>query len=146
MSSLHTRSAFPPPPPYYKDFLTEEEVSPPPPPGANYSLYGVKYSLLDEELSLDEAITLEDAKGVQDKAVALKRLSATLSSNCVELIDFFIQCPVMAREKIVDIEVILINMHFIINSYRPHQVCRIPPSLSTLFFLCFLVTLVTITL
>eukprot|EP01117_Protostelium_nocturnum_P013300 TRINITY_DN494_c0_g1_i3.p2 TRINITY_DN494_c0_g1~~TRINITY_DN494_c0_g1_i3.p2 ORF type:complete len:130 (-),score=26.66 TRINITY_DN494_c0_g1_i3:1063-1452(-) len=51
----------------------------------------------------------------------LKKLNRSLNMKYIELLTFLIENPEQYQSKVEDIELILINMHHLLNSYRPHQ-------------------------
>lgn len=66
------------------------------------------------------AATDKDAKHY-DRAFELKRLAKSLLLNFLELTGVMARSPADAEAKIKDLRTIFINMHHILNEYRPHQ-------------------------
>lgn len=61
-----------------------------------------------------------DAKH-HDRAFELKRLAKSLLLNFLELSGTLSGSPADAEAKVQDLRTIFINMHHILNEYRPHQ-------------------------
>jgi len=59
---------------------------------------------------------------IVDHAVELKKLHQLLLLRFGELLDRLLTSPETYKAKVQEIEVILVNMHHLMNSYRPHQV------------------------
>lgn len=55
----------------------------------------------------------------------LKKLNISLLFNYFELIDILIKNPPLYQKKLEEIKTILINMHHLMNAYRPHQARQI---------------------
>eukprot|EP00741_Cyanophora_paradoxa_P020088 tig00021234_g19389.t1 len=135
------QSALPPPPSYYKLFADgtcdsnvtssadkpakRKRIPPPPPkpPEGTYVMFGESYST-------DEALpSLQDQGREQlypqgddiDKRAELKKLNRSLLVNMLQLLDVLITSPSQFRTKIQDIELLFVNMHHLVNSFRPHQ-------------------------
>ena len=62
----------------------------------------------------------KDAKHY-DRAFELKRLAKSLLLNFLELAGTLSIAPTDAAAKIADLRTIFINIHHILNEYRPHQ-------------------------
>ncbi|KFA46087.1 hypothetical protein S40293_07743 [Stachybotrys chartarum IBT 40293] len=56
-----------------------------------------------------------------DRALELKRLAKSLLLNFLELTGTMSRNPSRADAKVADLRTLFINMHHIINEYRPHQ-------------------------
>ena len=56
-----------------------------------------------------------------DRAFELKRLTKSLLLNFLELTGTLATAPISAEAKVQDLRTIFINMHHVINEYRPHQ-------------------------
>jgi mediator of RNA polymerase II transcription subunit 7 len=78
-----------------------------------------------EEQGIDNlpATGSSDAKDAKhyDRAFELKRLAKSLLLNFLELTGVMARSPADAEAKIKDLRTIFINMHHILNEYRPHQ-------------------------
>ena len=55
-------------------------------------------------------------------SIEMKKMNLSLLANFIELITVLIQTPLKQHEKIDDLELLFLNLHNIINDYRPHQV------------------------
>ncbi|KZZ97365.1 Mediator complex, subunit Med7 [Moelleriella libera RCEF 2490] len=62
----------------------------------------------------------KDAKHY-DRAFELKRLAKSLLLNFLELAGVLSRVPADAEAKIADLRTLFINVHHILNEYRPHQ-------------------------
>lgn len=51
----------------------------------------------------------------------LKKLNRALLFNFLELLEVLVKNPVLYQKKVDDLEVIFVNMHHLLNSFRPHQ-------------------------
>jgi mediator of RNA polymerase II transcription subunit 7 len=141
-------SVFPPPPKYYKYFTAEnlEKLSnyedaenkvdelpqplqylipPKPPTDTYYRSFGNIWHPNQSDLQ-----SLEDAGIKQlynpitnssDRIWELKKLLKSLLVNYIELTGIMSVTPEKFPEKVEDIRIILINMHHLLNEYRPHQ-------------------------
>lgn len=78
-----------------------------------------------EEQGIDNlpAAGSSDAKDAKhyDRAFELKRLAKSLLLNFLELTGVMARSPADAEAKIKDLRTIFINIHHILNEYRPHQ-------------------------
>ena len=52
----------------------------------------------------------------------LLKLQKSLLFKYLELVDVLVKYPSLWKEKASEIDLILVNMHHLINDYRPHQV------------------------
>ncbi|KAI0164038.1 mediator complex, subunit Med7 [Xylariaceae sp. FL1272] len=100
------------------------------PPNGEWRIFGDTYRLKDELPKLDDSQIKrlfpnpeerdQDGKHF-DRATILKRLAKSSLLNFLELVARLATNPESAEEKITDIRDIFINMHHLINEYRPHQ-------------------------
>ncbi|KAI1268156.1 mediator complex, subunit Med7 [Xylariaceae sp. FL1019] len=100
------------------------------PPDGQWRIFGDTYRLKDELPKLDDGQIKrlfpnpeerdQDGKHF-DRATILKRLAKSSLLNFLELVARLATSPESAEEKITDIRDIFINMHHLINEYRPHQ-------------------------
>ncbi|KAM0454805.1 hypothetical protein ACHAPV_008178 [Trichoderma viride] len=104
---------------------------PPEPADGRWRVFGDQYMLDDKLPTLEEqgidnlpatgsSATDKDAKHY-DRAFELKRLAKSLLLNFLELTGVMARSPADAEAKIKDLRTIFINMHHILNEYRPHQ-------------------------
>jgi len=132
-------STFPPPPLFYT--LYESNVStpegqvelqtliggsPPPPPPipieGTYNMFGRMYTTEDFLPSLESEGRIQlYSKERIDHIAELKRLMRLLLSKFLALLDSLVNQPEQQGQKIEEIELIFINLHHLINSFRPHQ-------------------------
>lgn len=135
-----------PPPPWYHEYFTKSNLArakqhkndedkdsfpyklmvPPQPPAETYRGFGNIWQVQDKLLSLEAAgiKQLYDDKDVEDHAGRideLKRLLKSLLLNFLELVGMMSINPESFPSKAEDIRIILINMHHLLNEYRPHQ-------------------------
>ncbi|KAG6002432.1 hypothetical protein E4U21_003106 [Claviceps maximensis] len=100
------------------------------PADGRWRLFGDHYMLDDKLPTLeDQGITNlpnldlsapKDAKHY-DRAFELKKLVKSLLLNFLELTGTLFHNPAGAEAKIQDLRTLLINIHHILNEYRPHQ-------------------------
>ncbi|KAG5974587.1 hypothetical protein E4U55_008135 [Claviceps digitariae] len=100
------------------------------PADGRWRLFGDQYMLDDKLPTLqDQGITnlpnldlpaSKDAKHY-DRAFELKKLVKSLLLNFLELTGTLSHNPTNAEPKIQDLRTLLINIHHILNEYRPHQ-------------------------
>ena len=148
------RSPFPPPPPYYKKYTRENvetlaawkneiiserdatemlgatpaEMEPPTPPrdDEDYFIFGQKWSSKMSLPSLEESGCQQLYKGTSfDPREELSRLNRSALVTFLDLIQRLVEKPSQADQLVDHLRIILINMHHIINEYRPHQVCGV---------------------
>lgn len=124
-------SAFPLPPMQYINHYTDDNIKrgrapqPPPPPLQD------KYQMFGQMFTADDAIIRPlEASGVRrlypqayDHKRELKKLNHSILVNFLDLIDILIRAPDSQKrmEKLDDLNLLFINMHHLINEYRPHQ-------------------------
>ncbi|KAM0513636.1 hypothetical protein ACHAPE_007686 [Trichoderma viride] len=103
---------------------------PPEPADGRWRVFGDQYMLDDKLPTLEEqgidnlpatnSAADKDAKHY-DRAFELKRLAKSLLLNFLELTGVMARSPADAEAKINDLRTVFINMHHILNEYRPHQ-------------------------
>ncbi|KAL7785922.1 MED7 domain-containing protein [Trichoderma ceciliae] len=104
---------------------------PPEPADGRWRVFGDQYMLDDKLPTLEEqgienlpatcsSNNAKDAKHY-DRAFELKRLAKSLLLNFLELTSILSRNPAGAEAKIKDLRTIFINIHHILNEYRPHQ-------------------------
>lgn len=99
---------------------------PPVPPKETYRGFGSVWQVHDKLLPLQSVgiRQLYDEKDVEDhngRIEALRRLLKSLLLNFLQLLGMMSVNPESFPAKTEDIRVILINMHHLLNEYRPHQ-------------------------
>ena len=126
-------SAMPLPPTQYIKLYSEENqrrgaCPPPPPPLANtepYRMFGQAFSPEDCIISSLESQGIPRLYSTKDldRKKELKKLNHSILVNFLDLLDLLIKAPdsVKREEKIKDLDHLFINMHHLINEFRPHQ-------------------------
>lgn len=144
-------AAYPAPPPFWKQFTlaNEEELKkaealsgdeqsqqklplhlaylrPPPPPSESaesYTTFGQK-QIIDptkpSSLPIDQLLFDPNEPNL-NHATLLSKLTKSLLLNFLELASVLSLDPAEHEEKTADIRQLLINIHVVINIYRPHQ-------------------------
>jgi len=126
-------AAWPTPPRFYRLYAPDAPVPPPPPPrppvvgqGATFSAFGVAYRAdyalpTLQEQGLEQLYPQEPGT---DMAEQLRRMTHSVVFSFLQLLELLVQRPsdtAAADTKLRDIELLFINIHHLINSYRPHQ-------------------------
>ncbi|KYK61138.1 hypothetical protein DCS_02279 [Drechmeria coniospora] len=121
--------------PNLPDDLTNLQA-PPEPADGRWRVFGDQYMLDDKLPTLeDQGITnlhaaanesqqqqLQDKDGKHyDRALELKKLSKSLLLNFLELVGVMSHNPADGEAKVKDLRTLFINLHHILNEYRPHQ-------------------------
>ncbi|CCI45962.1 unnamed protein product [Albugo candida] len=126
-------SEFPPPPAFFSLYQVNNADAPlPPAPMApNYHMFGTPYSTKDivpdllpddsKKLYLPTLSTQDPKEQSIDYKAQLKKLNRSLLANCIQLLDVLIRNPKLFNEKVDDLELLFVNMHNLINKFRPHQ-------------------------
>ncbi|POR32629.1 Mediator of RNA polymerase II transcription subunit 7, partial [Tolypocladium paradoxum] len=103
---------------------------PPEPADGRWRVFGDQYMLDDRLPTLEEqGIANLPATGPSpskeakhyDRAFELKKLAKSLLLNFLELAGTLSRSPAAAAAKTQDLRTLFINMHHILNEYRPHQ-------------------------
>ncbi|CAI5508040.1 unnamed protein product [Closterium sp. Naga37s-1] len=124
-----TASTYPPPPPYYKLYAAYDPHTrtggPPPPPAVTgeYVSFGAPYNTEDRLPSLEEQGVRQlfpSSKNINTRA-ELKALGRELGLLVLELADVLVERPSQAGRCVEDISLLFTNLHFLLNSLRPHQ-------------------------
>ncbi|CAI5955337.1 unnamed protein product [Closterium sp. NIES-64] len=124
-----TASTYPPPPPYYKLYAAYDPHTrtggPPPPPAitGEYVSFGAPYNTEDRLPSLEEQGVRQlfpSTKNINTRA-ELKALGRELGLLVLELADVLVERPSQAGRCVEDISLLFTNLHFLLNSLRPHQ-------------------------
>ncbi|KAF4595719.1 mediator of RNA polymerase II transcription subunit 7 [Ophiocordyceps camponoti-floridani] len=143
-------STFPNPPPFWHDFTPEktaraetlssnaESLPPdlvnlrPPrePADGRWRVFGDQY-MLDDKLPTLEEQGIDNLRAAgpsssrtakhYDRALELKRIAKSLLLNFLELIGLLSRSPSHAETKMQHLRTLFINMHHVLNEYRPHQ-------------------------
>ncbi|CAG8599441.1 1997_t:CDS:2, partial [Cetraspora pellucida] len=148
MSSQNVASSFPLPPEFYKRYTDENldklkrikehgveaftnagdtlpqdfdilELEPPKPiTKGSYTMFNDSWPVVDRMRTLEET-------GLQQLypkgEIELKKLNNSVVFNFVELLDILVKDPDRGPDKCEQIKLLLINMKFLLNEYRPHQ-------------------------
>ncbi|RHY04146.1 hypothetical protein DYB25_010817 [Aphanomyces astaci] len=116
-------SAFPAPPAFVSLYADGPDAGPPPPPPLKptYHSFGTPYSTEDAvpDLIPDDKKLYATDHNVKDE---MKKVNRSLMYSFLELVDVLILNPTKFNAKLDDIEQLFLNMHNLINAYRPHQV------------------------
>ncbi|KAI8889530.1 MED7-domain-containing protein [Backusella circina FSU 941] len=138
---LTTRSAWPDPPNYYKRYTDENlalkksnkeqqedlgfmlaSLEPPAPPTDAYNVFDQNWQVKDHLPTLkDLGVRQLFPDSPIDRISELKRLNRTLIVQFLELLEVLVERPEEFGKNIENISTIFINMHHILNAYRPHQ-------------------------
>jgi len=99
---------------------------PPKPVEGTYLMFGKVYGTEDRLPTLEEeGRTQLYQKDNTDHIYELKKLNRSLVTKFLELVDFLTNNPSEFRSKVEDLELLFVNMHHLINSYRPNQARQI---------------------
>ncbi|KAG6614831.1 Mediator of RNA polymerase II transcription subunit [Phytophthora cinnamomi] len=124
-------SEFPAPPKFFALYAdgVQSGPAPPEPMEPTYHMFGSPYSTQDvvPDLLPQPGKKLYAPEGDEGDAAAvdykvqMKKINRSLLANFVELVDVLIKKPAMFNEKLDDIELLFLNLHNLINAFRPHQ-------------------------
>ncbi|KAJ3080123.1 Dual specificity protein phosphatase cdc14a [Quaeritorhiza haematococci] len=112
------------PPVMTKDKTANEPLflDPPPPIVGTYRTFGNEYSTDDRVRSLKElGIHQLYPETELDRIAELKKLNHSLLLNFLELVHVLVNKPNEFENKLAHVRSILINIHHMLNEYRPHQ-------------------------
>ncbi|KAG2185176.1 hypothetical protein INT44_001966 [Umbelopsis vinacea] len=99
-----------------------ELLEPPPPVEGSYIIFDQHWQTEDKLPTLEERnVTQLYPTGKIDRVFELKKLLRSLMSQFLILLDILVREPDKFAPRITDISNILINIHHILNEYRPHQ-------------------------
>ncbi|KAJ3196467.1 Mediator of RNA polymerase II transcription subunit 7 [Irineochytrium annulatum] len=137
------QAAYPPPPAYFSSYTddnlarherrlrgeeTEEDklqpylnLQPPAPLQGPYIMFGEQLNTSDEVPLLKEMGITQLFDDDCDRIAELKKLNHSLLLNFTELSEILSERPLEFAYKLEHIRLILINMHYLLNGYRPHQ-------------------------
>jgi len=124
--------SFPLPPTFYYKHYSDENVKKgcvPPPPKVvtgEYTLFGHQFKTDDDVIQPLESQGIKRLYSTEenfDHIVEMKKLNHSILVNYMELLDVMIDAPHSAerQKKIEDIKILFINLHHLINEFRPHQ-------------------------
>uniref|UniRef100_A0A0M3I9G9 Mediator of RNA polymerase II transcription subunit 7 n=2 Tax=Ascaris TaxID=6251 RepID=A0A0M3I9G9_ASCLU len=121
-------SPFPQPPEYAKQY-TDENISkkvvlPPPPVPTEFTVFGEEYNFEEEMIrSLQTQKMQQLFSSTGDWRSELKKLNRSTVAAFLDLLDILIRCPSHPErmEKLNNLRLLFINMHHLINEYRPLQ-------------------------
>lgn len=124
--------SFPLPPTYYYKHYTDENVkkgtvpSPPKVVTGEYTLFGHLFKTDDDVIQPLESQGIKRLYSKEenfDHIVEMKKLNHSILVNYMELLDVMIDAPASAerQKKIEEIKILFINLHHLINEFRPHQ-------------------------
>ncbi|XP_047143479.1 mediator of RNA polymerase II transcription subunit 7 isoform X2 [Hydra vulgaris] len=124
--------SFPLPPLHFYQHYTNENVkndlAPKPPKVVvgEYSMYGHIFKTDDQIIQPLESqgiMRLYSKEEDFDHIVEMKKLNHSILVNYLELVDIMIYAPASPerQKKIEEIKVLFINLHHLINEFRPHQ-------------------------
>lgn len=125
-------SEFPKPPSFFELYKDGKDSgpSPPTPMSPTYHMFGTPYSTKDvvpdllpqeKKVYLDSSSSSSISQDTIDFKLEMKKLNASLLANFVELIDILVVNPAHFNEKLSDLELLFLNLHNLINAFRPHQ-------------------------
>ncbi|CAN6269611.1 unnamed protein product [Urochloa humidicola] len=122
-------SAYPPPPPYYRlykdyeqDLSSAPEPPPPPPIDAKYRTFNVERQINELLPSLESHNVRQlFPDGPNDFKKELRTLNRELQLHILELADILVERPSQYARRVEDISMIFSNLHYLLNSLRPHQ-------------------------
>ncbi|CAH0479230.1 unnamed protein product [Peronospora belbahrii] len=120
---------FPAPPNYFVLYTEGVEYGPEPPQPMKpmYHMFGSPYSTQDvvpDLLQPGKKLYASEGNNENvsvDYKAQMKKINHSLLANFVELVDILIKKPSMFNEKLDEVEQLFLNMHNLINAFRPHQ-------------------------
>ncbi|EFP00994.1 CRE-LET-49 protein [Caenorhabditis remanei] len=123
-----TVSPFPNPPEYATAYTSDriDNGSAPPPPQAltEFKVFGEEYRLGDDVIApLKDANVEELYKNKNNWKEEMKKLNRSAICAFFDLVEILIRAPdhPLREEKMIDLHTIFINMHHLINEFRPVQ-------------------------
>jgi hypothetical protein len=122
-------SSFPPPPQYYHEYeYLDTAPKPPPPIEGNFQTFGIPQPLSDEIKRPRDENVRELFPDNFNHVHELKKMNHSLQESFAELLDILenystekIDDTFAWKVKCDEIQLLFINMSYILNSYRPHQ-------------------------
>ncbi|CEG43833.1 mediator subunit med7 [Plasmopara halstedii] len=125
-------SEFPAPPKFFALYVdgVDSGPLPPEPMEPTYHMFGSPYSTQDvvpdllpqpgKKLYAQGKENDNDSTPI-DYKLEMKKINRSLLANFVGLVDVLIKTPAMFNAKLDDIELLFLNLHNLINAFRPHQ-------------------------
>uniref|UniRef100_A0A0N5ALY0 C2H2-type domain-containing protein n=1 Tax=Syphacia muris TaxID=451379 RepID=A0A0N5ALY0_9BILA len=121
-------STFPQPPEYAKHYTDEniekKTVLPPPPVPNEFTVFGEEYNFDEEVVRTLQSQKLQQLySNTANWREELKKLNRSTVAAFLDLLDILIRCPSHPErnEKLQNLRLLFINMHHLINEYRPIQ-------------------------
>ncbi|XP_067661334.1 mediator of RNA polymerase II transcription subunit 7-like [Haliotis asinina] len=123
-------SAFPLPPMQYAVIYTDENMKkgrtphPPPPIQDNYTMFGAPFTADDAIIRPLEASGCKRLYPQNyDHKRELKKLNHSILVNFLDMLEILIRAPESPKrtEKLEDLNLLFINLHHLVNEFRPHQ-------------------------
>uniref|UniRef100_A0A0R3RY47 C2H2-type domain-containing protein n=1 Tax=Elaeophora elaphi TaxID=1147741 RepID=A0A0R3RY47_9BILA len=121
-------SPFPQPPEYARQYtdanVAKKNVLPPPAIPSEFTVFGEEYNFEEEMIrSLQSQKMQQLFSSNGDWRSELKKLNRSTVAAFLDLLDILIRCPNHPErlEKINNLRLLFINMHHLINEYRPVQ-------------------------
>ncbi|CAG9529769.1 unnamed protein product [Cercopithifilaria johnstoni] len=121
-------SPFPQPPEYARQYtdanVAKKNVLPPPVIPSEFTVFGEEYNFEEEMIrSLQSQKMQQLFSSNGDWRSELKKLNRSTVAAFLDLLDILIRCPNHPErlEKINNLRLLFINMHHLINEYRPVQ-------------------------
>ncbi|KAL3317333.1 Mediator of RNA polymerase II transcription subunit 7 [Cichlidogyrus casuarinus] len=111
----------------YTDAAMAQGTAPPPPPPIEGQPYKMFEGVCNTDNPILRNLECHNIKRVYpqnyNRRRELKRLNFSLLANYLDLLDILTKDPQNAKlkEKLEHIEVLFINMHHLVNEFRPHQ-------------------------
>jgi len=123
-----TVSPFPPPPEYALNYTTDNiknfRTLKPPPVPKKFTVFGEEIDMEGKMIqSLSEMGLQQMYSSTANWKAELKKLNKSVVAAFLDLLEILIKCPDSSerREKVETIRMLFINMHHLINEYRPVQ-------------------------
>lgn len=115
MQAAVVDSAWPAPPPYY----LQPRREPPAPIAGKFSMFGVQ-----RDTSPEPAPELEKQlypSNTASPCAELRRLNRSLLHSFLQLLQLMEESPMQCNTEVAHIQTLLLNMHHLLNSFRPHH-------------------------
>lgn len=130
MKKVGAWSSFPPPPAYvelFRDGADTQRPPPPPPISGHYMLFGqpltteMTFNANLSEQGCTQLFSVDERTGEPDMKEELRKLNRSLVFCYYEFLQMLVHRADGCDEKLKDLESIQINIHYLLNSYRPRQ-------------------------